>query len=191
MTKTNRFLSLALLLLVATLATTSLVSGTLAKYVTELGATGTLTVAKWAVKFGGGTAAESATFAITHSDTDTQSDRVAPGTSGSFNLSYTTKGSEVKHSVSITLNNANLGEDVPNLKFYSDEDLSTEIELGKPMTFTHGIGGTTDYVTVPVYWDWQFETSSIAVNDPIDTEAGEAGTEYILTAELVAVQLND
>ena len=132
--KKNRILRLGLLALALTLVTASLVSGTFAKYITTASGTGTVTVAKWAIKLGEGSennVVQLATFHLT--DTvgtgtigNVMTQKVAPGTAGSFILAYDTKGTEVAQNVTITLDASTVMAEtaLPQLVFYSDSDMS-------------------------------------------------------------------
>ena len=90
---------LASALLVITLLTTCIISGTFAKYISEKSATDTGTVAKWEFKVGDKDITEEAfTFDLfedktsgsyDEKDNDVVMNKIAPGTSGSFKLDLT------------------------------------------------------------------------------------------------------
>ena len=85
--KKNKMMRLASSLLVAVLLTSSVISGTFAKYVTADEATDTARVAKWGVTVTGETAATNDMFVKQYNETgsvtvDASEDVVAPGTSG-------------------------------------------------------------------------------------------------------------
>ena len=115
MKKNNRVLRIGLLALVLTLVTASLVSGTFAKYVTTVSGTGTVQVAKWAVALKEGETEQTADFDIDLRNTavgigdvdqtglNEEAVRIAPGTSGSFSLTYDTIGTEVDHTMELVL----------------------------------------------------------------------------------------
>lgn len=186
--KKNRILHLGLLVLVLALVTTSLVSGTLAKYVTSLDATGVVTVARWAVKLNGSETTKTTMFSVSHTDENAENSKVAPGTSGTFNLSYQTLGTEVVHSIYITLSNAdNMSTELPYLKFYADEAHTKEITLGTPVEVNAAapIGGVAE-TTMPIYWVWPFDNS----NDAADTDDGVAAKSYNMVATLTVTQID-
>ena len=111
--KKNKMMRLASGLLVAVLITTSMISGTFAKYVTTASASDKARVAKWGVEV----AAEGSLFAETYKDTPTtessiqtvvssESDVnvVAPGTKNDTGIKFTLTGKpEVDVNVSITV----------------------------------------------------------------------------------------
>ncbi len=87
--KKNRMMRLVSVLLICVLLTTSIISGTFAKYTTEGSVTDTARVAKWGIKID----VTSGLFAMTYNSPDTttptvtvsssdDSNLVAPGTSG-------------------------------------------------------------------------------------------------------------
>ena len=118
--KKNRVLRLGLLALVLTLVTASLVSGTLAKYVTTVNGTGAVTVAKWHAKVGADSTntytSEFYLFSTIDDNTDVVSKKIAPGTKGSFALSFETTGTEVDHKVFVSLKQAE-GSDFSELGY--------------------------------------------------------------------------
>ena len=92
--KKNRMMRLASVLLVCVLLTTSVISGTFAKYITTAESTDSARVAKWGITMGleenvSGNAMQTfvdtydATAAVKTVDSDDDADVVAPGTSGS------------------------------------------------------------------------------------------------------------
>ena len=201
MKKRNRIFSLGLLALVLALATTSLVSGTLAKYVTTANATGTVTVAKWSVKLGSSeTTTTTPTTAIALVNTieandDVVADKVAPGTKGSFSLYYDTSGTEVDHSITITLSKA--GAMYEGIKFYKTEsdrnagtnalDLSNAVSLDPINVLVNSSPVFTG--SVSIYWAWDFHVD--AATDVTDTNAGSNATSYTLNATATVTQLDN
>lgn len=86
--KKNRMLRLASVLLVSVLLTTSVISGTFAKYVTTADASDSARVAKWGITMDvNGTGTFSDTYDSGHVDSADNKDVVAPGTSGSATYS--------------------------------------------------------------------------------------------------------
>lgn len=110
--KKNRVLRLGLLALALTLVTASLVSGTFAKYATTHTGTETVSVAKWNASLtttdGANPAAyeNTVTFDLFDNNSDdgiADKDLIAPGSSGSYSFTYDTAGTQVDHSISVTL----------------------------------------------------------------------------------------
>lgn len=186
--KTNRIVKLAVLALVMTLVTTSLVSGTYAKYATEVTGTGTAVVAKWVAKFGGDSPTETGNFTFDlgiTTDANVDEGKIAPGTQGSFKLSYDTSGSEVARVVKATMDTTSF--DLPQIKFYSDEEMEDEIDDGVLINETIDIDDPGDGVgEKTIYWKWPFNG-----DDTADTAAGTAeALSHNITITFSATQLD-
>ncbi len=181
--KKNWAARLVVLVAVLTLITASLVSGTFAKYTTEVSGTDTVVVAKWKADFGdGGTTSSSAitTFNLFDTTADTGVANVtgggiiAPGTSGVFNVDYDTSGTQVKRDVDITIEAENLSS-LEYLKFYKGTD-NTGVDITADVYA--GTGGNlmdatfeaddTGAGSVSIYWEWPFNSG----DDAADTADG-------------------
>lgn len=194
MKKGNRIFYLGLLTLVLALVTTSLVSGTFAKYVTTASGTGTVTVAKWAVTINdvAATTAETSpefTFDLgsTTAPNVVASDKVAPGSKGKFALICDTRGTEVAHSVSVTLNKGT-GNDIAELEFFefsTAEDFSAPYTLGDSIEVASYNASGGEEKTTYIYWRWPFDND----NDTADTIDGIAAKSYPMTAVFTVTQL--
>ena len=190
--KKNRMMRLASVLLVLCLLTTSVISGTFAKYTSTTTATSTATVAKWDVKLDDNAFTDTITFDFTEywtdSDGKTEADvvstKLAPGTKGSFDLQVT-NSSEV------------------NAQFKMNFDFSAL--SGLPLTFTYKVGDTeytqgqfvainmNETKTVTVTWEWPFErgeSDTLVNNDKADTALGEAAATFNITATVVVEQVD-
>lgn len=185
--KKNRILHLGLLVLVLALVTTSLVSGTLAKYVTSVDGTGTVTVAKWAVKLGDQevNATEDFVFDLfktSWADPGVNGQLIAPGTSGSFDLTFDTSGTQVAHKVTIILSKAETGNDIGELDHFRFEGKP----LGQEVYSKEFQTGTADAATIN--WVWPYETTN---GDTLDTADGIAGKSYTIKATFTVTQLDN
>jgi hypothetical protein len=194
--KRNWVSKFAGLVLVLTLVTSSLVSGTYAKYVTTVTATDSVSVAAWVVELednGTTNTTYTTTFDLigTLTDTGVNGNLLAPGTVGSFSVDYDTTGTEVAHNILIELDVADLLTDLTYLKFYSDSGRTTLL------TPTAGVievadvdraasAGTTG--TATVYWGWAF--SADGTQDTADTLDGIAADDFDVTVTLTATQLD-
>jgi|LSQX01.2.fsa_nt_gb hypothetical protein len=197
--KKNKILRLGLLALALTLVTGSLVSGTFAKYVTTVTGTGTVTVAKWAIKVGE-TAATAGTvkFKLASTITDATgvaADLIAPGTAGKFSLVYSTTDTQVAHKVTLALDTANSSiEDLEHLQFKTDTNTTWRsfAELGTTdlQVDTYAAGLTATDKPVYVYWQWPFVNADHIDYDKDDTAKGIAGGDYELLATFTAEQLD-
>lgn len=184
---------LGALALALTLATTSLIGGTLAKYATTVTGDGSATVAAWSFKAADAKGSE--TFKVVLTD-DTLNNKVtdkmiAPGTDGSFNIALDGSGSDVALNYTIEL--GNIKNKPENLKFYSNAACSADKEIvvpsgesAKVKAFDGSINLVTDKTkmtaTEIVYWKWAYgDTTDI---NTADTASG-TGTDKGITFDII------
>ena len=190
--KKNRMMRLASILLVCVLLSTSVISGTFAKYTSDVTVTDTAKVAKWDIKLDGGPFTKATTFDFMETWTNSvntggqsvKANLLAPGTNGSFTLDVT-NNSEV------------------DARFKVNFDFSKLAAL--PLTYTYKVGSNVytqgefvaikmgDTATITVTWEWPFERTDgegLTANDAADTTLGEAGATFNITATLVAEQVD-
>lgn len=192
--KKNKMMRIASVLLVAVLLSTCAISGTYAKYTSQITGTDSARVAKWAFQVEEKTASVDANFTFdlfkTVNDTDgntetditsSNGDRIiAPGTQGEFTIDLK-NASEVtaEYVVDFTVTNtANIPVEFSvNGGAWGDlADVTTPVNMP--------VNGTSQVV---VSWRWAFNGG----NDTHDTELGLNGTA-ILTVEatVTATQVN-
>lgn len=191
----KRNYSLVVALLFVAVLTAVVVFNTVAKYTSTVSNSGTATVAKWNF-VGDNTADES--FEINIAETVDEStlieDRIAPGTSGHFDI-VVTNTSEVGANVTVALGaltaSGNDGVVPSGLKFYTDGTYTTEINANNAGTFTKNgtlaakTGNETPTLTLSVYWRWQYEVN----NDSADTTAGTAGSTLTIPVTITGTQV--
>lgn len=182
--KKKSLLVIALLLLVG--LTAGYVSSTYAKYTGEVSSQGTATVAKWAFEDDNTTVSMTVNLAGTYDSTKLASNKVAPGTSGSFAIQLSNATSETGVDYTVTLGD---GTNIPtNLKLYSDSTMQNLIDQNG-ITGSIAVGGSA---TVTIYWEWEYEGSNPTTYDAADTTDGEAATTngLIVALDIVGVQSN-
>lgn len=196
MKKNGLLLRIGVAAMVLTLASTSLMSGTLAKYFSESTGTAAAIIAKWnpQAKINNQIASEwTVNLAATQtnvpgasSNSQVASDRIAPGMKGAFPIEVSSNGSEVaidyKIEASIPNYKPSLITDNLIFKVYDDTNYSegggTPVSLSKaPAELESGtipVSGSGK-VTKYVYWEWPYETTSggVSTNDQEDTDAGK------------------
>ncbi|WP_418252314.1 hypothetical protein [Gordonibacter urolithinfaciens] len=158
---------LGVLAVALSLVTACLLGGTMAKYVTEVSGTGSATVAAWSFKANDQTKEFTVDLADT-ANTNVATDRIAPGTKGSFGIKVDATGSET--ALDYTIAFSNLTNMPDGLKFYSDIDRTIAItDLATYKGFDGGIALTEvgTPVTKTVYWEWAYEGDNTK-----DTAAG-------------------
>ncbi|MHB1152196.1 MAG: hypothetical protein ACYCWE_15815 [Eubacteriales bacterium] len=192
--KKNWLFKLFSIVVILTLISTFLISGTLAKYATSVTAANSVTVAKWVAIFqnnGTGNSVYTSTFDLigTLNDTGVNGNLLAPGTSGSFNLVYDTNGTQVARNILVTMDASALLNSLTYLKFYSDSNFTTEIApVSGVLTLLNMNAGPLDAGngTINVYWQWPFANA----NDEADTADGIAAATYSVTVTFIATQID-
>ncbi len=188
---------IASVLLVAVLLSTCIISGTFAKYTTEVSGTSSARVAKWEFTIGddeiNATTVESFTFNLFESVSDENvktgdgENIIAPGTEGSFDIVLTNL-SEVTANYAIVFNAELAG--VP-LQFSTDNATwETEItNLNIDASEATELAMEDGTATVTVYWQWAFYVDD--AGDVTDTALGFDGTaEPSVTATVTLTQVD-
>lgn len=193
--KKNRTTRLVVLVLFLAIVTAVIISGTFAKYTDSKSGTGTATVAKWAValKADEQTFSEGYEFTLADTYTNVAAERIAPGTSGDFNVAINAAGSEVAVDYVLEIKVKDASTVPTNMKFYKTVD-------GEKVAFTFADGaykiedtialadvGTE--VTLPISWEWPYETDAGA-GDADDTANGVNPTTMEFEITLTATQAN-
>ena len=206
--KKNKMMRAASALLVATLLSTSVISGTFAKYTSEASASDSAKVAKWSFTVGDKDIVNSETISFELFNTVKEADTtvgenhlkttdgtiIAPGTGGSFEIKLQNK-SEVtaKYAIEFSATNANsipIEYSKDGKKWNSSVD-SLDIAASDATVLDYENGAkTTD--TVTVYWRWAFEDETKSTDrDTSDTLLGkEANASVQVTAKITAIQVD-
>lgn len=159
------------------------VSGTYARYTEQVTSVGTATIAKW-----GFTDDNPATFEIKLDETNLDAttlvnERIAPGTTGTFDIAINNATTETAVDVNITI----AKENVPtNLKFYTDNTYTTEFSdtgLNATLAAKDAVG-----LTKTVYWKWVYNETPEATRDENDTTDGKAAGDMTVTLTIVGTQ---
>lgn len=166
--KKKKLLVIALLVVFG--LTAGYVANTYAKYTAELNGSGDVSVAKWAFE------EDNQTINIDidlggNIDASTLVDgKIAPGTSGSFEIELSNEHSEVGVQFSVTLTNSNAPT---NLTFSTGNTITGKIAAG-------------DTLSIPVTFSWPYQTTN---GDAADTADGKAANDMTITASIVGTQV--
>ena len=209
--KKNRMMRLASVLLVCVLLTTSVISGTFAKYTSSATATDSARVAKWSILVGKGdaqrdiaktdvTTFEFELFNTVLDTVDGKKERnvaegvdtviIAPGTKGAFDI-VLENASEVTatYAIDYTVNNAG----VP-IEYSIDDGKNWSTEITDVTATQINMGAS---VTIHVEWRWAFEGKDSAnytnsQTDVTDTALGIADqlATPTVTATITATQVD-
>lgn len=188
MRKTNKNAVLVFVLLLLVAVSAMMVASTYAKYTAEVTGKGTATVAKWAFGTENANKNNSLTVALepTVDATTLVNGKIAPGTSGKFEIQLTNKDSEVGVDFEVAL--GDITNKPTNLKFYTDKTYATELDADNPVT-GQIVAGDSEGIKVPVYWKWAYETpANSTTGDAADTTDGEAAKELTVNFTVKGVQ---
>lgn len=93
----------------------------------------------------------------------TANQTVAPGTSGSFSIVLNTTGSGLAADYTITFNN--FVNKPTNLKFYSDQAFTNEINITQANYQMTGTVNANTTETKTIYWNWPIGDASSTTSD--------------------------
>ena len=192
MTKKRKALFVLIVLLVILLA---FIGGqAYAKYVSEVRGKGIAEVATWSFKVNGQKEqVEEINLASTCNNETLVNNKIAPGTTGSFNIIVDATGSDVGINYNITFTEE---ENKPaNLKFFYNEQ-----EYNSIKDLEEDLSGTIDANddegksrTLNIKWEWLYETGSteeeINANDLKDTIDGTNLENYTFDVVVTGTQV--
>lgn len=194
--KKNKLMRLASVLLVAVLLTTSVISGTFAKYVSTSNGSDSARVAKWDIKLEDAAIANTFTFDLFNTVKDSDGTNpegdiatndgtiIAPGTSGSFEINLK-NDSEVnaKYAIAYTVTNAN---NIPVEYKIGTGTWTSDLTTLNATDVDINMG---DSAAVTVEWRWAYFVDN--AKDDADTALGLDGTATItVTADVTVTQVD-
>ena len=206
--KKNRMMRLAAFLLVCVLLTTSVISGTYAKYVSTTTDSDSARVAKWG--FGTASIAFEDLFAASYENVAAGSDElaiIAPGTAGSVSFAFEATGSapEVAYKIVVDTDGSGIHTNIennPNIVWQLDangygtwdEMLGDIAALSQARVEANAL--PTNFgknATHTIYWKWIFDENATnketntANNDTMDTNMGNGA---VTTEQSVTLVVN-
>lgn len=166
---------------------------TFSKYIAEVKGSGTAEVASWSFKVNGKDDIVQAINLLSTCNDETLIDnKIAPGTSGTFDIVVDATGSDV--GVNYKVQFLNESQKPQNLKFiYEDEEYSTIQELQENLTGTINANDEEKTRTITINWEWAYQTGSnqteINNNDIIDTEDAKNISNYTFDVNVIGTQV--
>ena len=164
-----------------------------AKYVSEVRGEGVADVATWSFKVNGqNEQVEEINLASTCDDETLVGNKIAPGTSGSFNIIVDATGSEVGINYNITFTEE---ENKPqNLKFeYNNTEYNSIKDLENVLSGTINANDENKEKTLNIKWKWGYETGSdseeIKANDLVDTQDAQRIGNYTFDVVVTGTQV--
>ena len=164
-----------------------------AKYVSEVRGEGVAEVATWNFKVNGQSEqVEEIKLASTCNNETLVNNKIAPGTSGSFDIIVDATGSEVGINYNITFTEE---ENKPqNLKFtYEDVEYNSIEELESDLSGTIDANEEDKTKTLNIKWEWPYETGEspeeIEGNDLVDTQDAKKISNYTFNVVVTGTQV--
>ena len=191
MNKKKTFLLVICIILAMTFA--FLGGNVFSKYLSEITGTGTAEIANWVFKVNGKEdAVQNINLLSTYHNETLINNKIAPGTSGSFNIVVDATGSEV--GVEYAIHFLNESEKPENLIFiYDNEEYFTIQDLEKDLTGIINANDEEKKRTITIYWEWQYETGNneneINQNDQIDTNNAKQLENYTFDINVKGIQV--
>lgn len=164
-----------------------------AKYITEVKGEGVAEVATWSFKVNGQKEqVQTINLASTCNDETLVDNKIAPGTSGSFNIIVDGTDSDVGINYNIAFEDE--ANKPANLKFiYEDVEYNSIQELENNLSGTINANDEDKTRILNVGWEWKYETGAneteIASNDLVDTQNAEAIQNYTFNVSVTGTQV--
>ena len=200
--KNNKLAKFMALVLLVTLLAVILVSGTYAKYTTAVSAKDTATVARWNITLNGEDISKGTQKTLklglfdTINDTDFTSEesdvtagKIAPGTTGQFEIAKLINNSDVNAKYKITYsidNNNNIPLEFSKDKNAADSEWKSLSDFSMNNFEALSKDSTEGVSTGTIYWRWKFERN----DDSADTDFGINTPEVVVTATITVEQVD-
>ena len=171
-----------LLLLILFISIILLLSNSYSKYITQINGKGVIEVAKWAFLVNGQTASiTNLNLSNTYNSNTLVSNKIAPGTSGSFDIIIDTTGSDV--GIDYKVNFENEINKPNNLIFvYDGHTVNNVKELEQFLQGNINADAENKIKTMTIEWKWKYQTGTtteeIIIQDKEDTDDGKKLSKY-------------
>lgn len=164
-----------------------------AKYITEIKGNGIAEVATWSFKVNDQKEhIQEIKLASTYNNETLVNNKIAPGTSGNFNIIVDATGSEVGIKYNIVFSDE--ANKPTNLKFiYEDQEYNSIQDLENNLSGVINANEENKTKTLNIGWKWDYETGQeeeeIAANDLIDTKDAEKLQNYTFKVSVTGTQV--
>lgn len=191
LSKKKKIIAIAAILLAIVI---SFVGGqTFAKYITEVKGTGTAEVANWSFKVNGkDSGVQTISLASTINNETLVNNKIAPGTSGGFDIKIDGAGSDV--GIQYDIDFANETTKPTNLVYHYNGKTYTTISQIKDDA--NGVINANDQEkqrNIHIDWEWPYETGTeanvVASNDAVDTANAKAIQNYSFDVVVTGTQV--
>ena len=164
-----------------------------AKYISQVRGNGIAEIATWSFKVNGQKEqVQEIKLVSTYNSETLVNNKIAPGTSGSFNIIVDATGSEV--GIKYNIKFAEESNKPQNLKFvYGGKEYDSIKQLGDELSGTITANEEDKTRTINVQWKWNYETGSSAeqinANDIIDTNDAISIANYTFQVIVTGTQV--
>ena len=164
-----------------------------AKYISQVRGNGIAEIATWSFKVNGQKEqVQEIKLVSTYNSETLVNNKIAPGTSGSFNIIVDATGSEV--GIKYNIKFAEESNKPQNLKFvYGGKEYDSLKQLGDELSGTIAANEEDKTRTINVQWKWNYETGSSAeqinANDIIDTNDAISIANYTFQVIVTGTQV--
>lgn len=164
-----------------------------AKYISQVRGNGIAEIATWSFKVNGQKEqVQEIKLVSTYNSETLVNNKIAPGTSGSFNIIVDATGSEV--GIKYNIKFAEESNKPQNLKFvYGGKEYDSIKQLGDKLSGTIAANEEDKTRTINVQWKWNYETGSSAeqinANDIIDTNDAISIANYTFQVIVTGTQV--
>ncbi len=164
-----------------------------AKYISQVRGNGIAEIATWSFKVNGQKEqVQEIKLVSTYNSETLVNNKIAPGTSGSFNIIVDATGSEV--GIKYNIKFAEESNKPQNLKFvYGGKEYDSIKQLGDELSGTIAANEEDKTRTISVQWKWNYETGSSAeqinANDIIDTNDAISIANYTFQVIVTGTQV--
>ena len=165
---------------------------TFSKYVTQVKGEGIANIAKWSFNVNGSSSTvQTINLASTYDESTLVNGKIAPGTSGTFNIIIDATTSEVGIDYKVEFENEQ-NKPTNLLYYYGEKQYTSLAELQKDLTGTIDADDENKTITLNIRWEWKYETENrqnITENDKIDTNEGETIQKYTFNVNVIGTQV--
>lgn len=164
-----------------------------AKYISQVRGNGIAEIATWSFKVNGQKEqVQEIKLVSTYNSETLVNNKIAPGTSGSFNIIVDATGSEV--GIKYNIKFVEESNKPQNLKFiYGGKEYDSIKQLGDELSGTIAANEEDKTRTINVQWKWNYETGSSAeqinANDIIDTNDAISIANYTFQVIVTGTQV--
>lgn len=200
--KNNKLAKFMALVLLVTLLAVILVSGTYAKYTTSATGSDSATVARWNITLNGEDISKGTQKTLklglfdtindtdfTSEDSDVTAGKIAPGTTGKFEIAKLINNSDVNAQYKITYsidNNNNIPLEFSKDQNAADSEWKSLSEFSMNDFVALAKDSTEGVSTGTIYWRWKFERN----DDSADTDFGINTPKVVVTATITVEQVD-